>query len=171
MFFYICVAVWDIIIKRRRTGFSLNSLTLLAVWDLIIKRRRTGFSLNDLTLPHVYVCPKPGHGFPFVVVFFVFNDLKWEVVVGFCWYCWPSLFLLSLNKFKCPAWVKLCCPIAIYRCFIVVMLFTFIVFFVLFPQFGILCFTDIVLYIWGHRCRDRMVVGFTTTYAISAYHH
>ena len=21
------------------------------------------------------------------------------------------------------------------------------------------------------RCRDRMVVGFTTTYAISAYHH
>ena len=24
---------------------------------------------------------------------------------------------------------------------------------------------------WGHRGRDRMVVGFTTTYAISAYHH
>ena len=23
----------------------------------------------------------------------------------------------------------------------------------------------------GRRCRDRMVVGFTTTYAISAYHH
>ena len=23
----------------------------------------------------------------------------------------------------------------------------------------------------GHRSRDRMVVGFTTTYAISAYHH
>jgi hypothetical protein len=23
----------------------------------------------------------------------------------------------------------------------------------------------------GHRGRDRMVVGFTTTYAISAYHH
>ena len=21
------------------------------------------------------------------------------------------------------------------------------------------------------RCRDRMIVGFTTTYAISAYHH
>jgi len=25
--------------------------------------------------------------------------------------------------------------------------------------------------IWGHRGRDRMVVGFTTTYAISTYHH
>jgi len=23
----------------------------------------------------------------------------------------------------------------------------------------------------GHRGRDRIVVGFTTTYAISAYHH
>jgi len=23
----------------------------------------------------------------------------------------------------------------------------------------------------GHRGRDRMIVGFTTTYAISAYHH
>ena len=23
----------------------------------------------------------------------------------------------------------------------------------------------------GHHCCDRMVVGFTTTYAISAYHH
>jgi len=24
---------------------------------------------------------------------------------------------------------------------------------------------------WGRRSRDRMVVGFTTTYAISVYHH
>jgi len=24
---------------------------------------------------------------------------------------------------------------------------------------------------WGSRGHDRMVVGFTTTYAISAYHH
>jgi len=24
---------------------------------------------------------------------------------------------------------------------------------------------------WGSHCRDRMVVGFTTTYAISTYHH
>jgi hypothetical protein len=25
--------------------------------------------------------------------------------------------------------------------------------------------------LWGHRGHDRMVVGFTTTCAISAYHH
>jgi hypothetical protein len=24
---------------------------------------------------------------------------------------------------------------------------------------------------WGHRGRDRMVAGFTSTYAISTYHH
>ena len=27
------------------------------------------------------------------------------------------------------------------------------------------------IYYRGHRGRDRMVIGFTTTYAISAYHH
>jgi hypothetical protein len=26
-------------------------------------------------------------------------------------------------------------------------------------------------YLWGRRGRDRMVVGFVTTYAISPYHH
>jgi len=25
--------------------------------------------------------------------------------------------------------------------------------------------------LWGHHDHDRMVVGFTTTYTISAYHH
>jgi hypothetical protein len=28
-----------------------------------------------------------------------------------------------------------------------------------------------VYFVWGHRGRDRWVVGFTTTHAISAYHH
>ena len=29
----------------------------------------------------------------------------------------------------------------------------------------------ITISVRGHRGRDRMVVGFTTTYAISVYHH
>ena len=29
----------------------------------------------------------------------------------------------------------------------------------------------VIIYYRGRRSRDRMVVGFTTTYAISAYHH
>ena len=28
-----------------------------------------------------------------------------------------------------------------------------------------------IVWIWGYRGRDRMVVGFTTAYAISTYHH
>jgi len=39
--------------------------------------------------------------------------------------------------------------------------------FVLFPFVIVLC----VLRCRGRRGRDRVVVGFTTTYAISAYHH
>jgi len=37
----------------------------------------------------------------------------------------------------------------------------------------ILCIELILMfYVWGGRGgRDRMVVGFTTTYAISAFHH
>jgi hypothetical protein len=42
---------------------------------------------------------------------------------------------------------------------------------------GVICLGRIVL-MWGHLspndrggCRHRMVVGFTTTYTISAYHH
>ena len=35
------------------------------------------------------------------------------------------------------------------------------------PQHGV----SYQLYIRGRYGRDRMVVGFTTTYAISAYHH
>ena len=31
--------------------------------------------------------------------------------------------------------------------------------------------TDIYLYVMKRRGRDRMVVGFTTAYAISPYHH
>ena len=32
------------------------------------------------------------------------------------------------------------------------------------------CMHMLCLANWGRRGRDRMVVGFTTTYAISAYH-
>ena len=30
---------------------------------------------------------------------------------------------------------------------------------------------EYLIFIGGHRGRDRMVVGLTTTYAINAYHH
>jgi hypothetical protein len=35
--------------------------------------------------------------------FFVFSELRWEVIVYFCWYwwnCWPSLFIFSFHGTK-----------------------------------------------------------------------
>ena len=37
--------------------------------------------------------------------------------------------------------------------------------------FFLVIYYIITLFYGGRRGRDRMVVGFTTTYAISAYHH
>ena len=41
--------------------------------------------INGLTRPHICAWPSPGPGFPtsYVMVFFVFNDLRWEEVVRF----------------------------------------------------------------------------------------
>jgi hypothetical protein len=46
---------------------------------------RVEIPLTDLTLPHFCACPNPGPGFqtPYVVVFFIFNFLRCEVVVRF----------------------------------------------------------------------------------------
>ena len=42
----------------------------------------------------------------------------------------------------------------------------------MFLYFNLLTTTNVPKwYIWGRRGRDRMVVGFTTTYAIGAHHH
>ena len=56
-----------------------------------------------ITFSHFCTCPNPRHRFPtpFVMVFFVFNDLSQSEVRScclFCWYCWPSLFKFSVNN-------------------------------------------------------------------------
>jgi hypothetical protein len=51
-----------------------------------IKRgRRARILLTSLSPPHCCVCSKPGPGFPtpYVLVFFVFSGLKWEVIAHF----------------------------------------------------------------------------------------
>ena len=49
----------------------------VAIGDHIIKKV-VGIPLAGLTPPHVCACPNTGSGFPtsYVVVFFMFNDLK-----------------------------------------------------------------------------------------------
>jgi hypothetical protein len=46
---------------------------------------RAGIPFSSLTLPHLSTCPKAGSGFltSYVMVFFMFNDLRWEVLVYF----------------------------------------------------------------------------------------
>jgi hypothetical protein len=46
--------------------------------DLNIKRRRSGISLTGLIPPYCCAVPKTGRGFltPYVVVLFVFNNLR-----------------------------------------------------------------------------------------------
>ena len=46
---------------------------------------RVGIPSTCLTLPCLCACPKPGPEFPssYVVVFFKFNELRWEVIVCF----------------------------------------------------------------------------------------
>jgi hypothetical protein len=49
----------------------------IAIRGSIIKRG-VGIPLTGLTPPYVCACPKPGPGFPasYVVVFFMFSDLR-----------------------------------------------------------------------------------------------
>ena len=62
-FVYICIAFGDPIIKKGES------------WDPIYR----------LTLPHFLACPKPALGFStsYIVVIFVFNNLRWVMTVGF----------------------------------------------------------------------------------------
>ena len=55
------------------------------VWEQVINMERVGIPLTGLTPPHFYASPKPGPGFltSYVVVFFVFSELMWEISVCF----------------------------------------------------------------------------------------
>jgi len=43
--------------------------------------------LTDLMPPHFCAYLKPVLGFPtsYVMVFYMFNDLRWQVMVRYCW--------------------------------------------------------------------------------------
>jgi hypothetical protein len=64
---------------------SFVCLNLLWRWTLNYQEESVLLSLTGLTPPHIWACSKQGPGFPmsFVVVLFVFNDLRWERIVPF----------------------------------------------------------------------------------------
>ena len=55
--------------------------------------------LTSLTLPHVCVCPKhePGSPTSYIVVSFLFNELRWELIVGFVDHHCLNLLFLTLH--------------------------------------------------------------------------
>ena len=80
-------------------GFFLVYLYMYCRCRSSYQEGRVGIQLTGLTPPHFCACSKPGPWFPtsYVVVFFVFSELRWEVIVPICWYWWkwwPSLFKL-----------------------------------------------------------------------------
>ena len=78
-----------------------------------------GIPIIGLTMPHFFVCPKPVPGFPasYDMVFLMFNDMRWEVIVWLN--CWPSLFKLSfLNTIK---FLTFCQNLSFYQNWFLVM--------------------------------------------------
>jgi hypothetical protein len=53
--------------------------------DPVIKGGVVGIPLTGSTPPYFCACPKPGPGLPtsYFMVFFVFRELRWEVIVRF----------------------------------------------------------------------------------------
>ena len=77
---YVCIYMWLLEIPVYKEGSIEIPLT-------VYKEGSIEIPLTGLTLPRFYAGPKPGPGFPtsYVVVFFVymFNELRWEVIVWF----------------------------------------------------------------------------------------
>ena len=79
---------------------ALNT-TILTIFRAIITQDKQ-FGI-PLTPPHFGVCPKPGPGLPpsHVMVFAMFNELRWEVIVGIVWivdyHCLHFLFIIQVS--------------------------------------------------------------------------
>jgi hypothetical protein len=72
-------------------------------WRSCDQKGRVWIPWTSLTQSLFCACLKPETGFSmsYALVFFVFSELRWEVIVRFFYYwwnCWPSLFKLSLGE-------------------------------------------------------------------------
>ena len=66
-------------------GFSLLIHGSVLLLEIQLSRREGWDPHHLLRLPHFCACPKPGFGFlsVYVMVYFAFNDLIWEVQINF----------------------------------------------------------------------------------------
>ena len=80
----------------------IYALSLYIQWS-----KRKGWNHIVRFNPVTFVCLfQVGHEFsmPYVEVYFVFSELRWEVIIGFVdigdWDFWPSLFKLSFHELQ-----------------------------------------------------------------------
>jgi len=66
-----------------RKSCFIACLYMYSHWRSSHQEGKVAIPLTSLTLPHFCACHKPGPGFPtsHFMVFFVFNELRWEVIV------------------------------------------------------------------------------------------
>jgi hypothetical protein len=79
-------------VERNKSHEQLGFRTFGALLIFIVCYSK-GWGFNRFQTAIFCSCPKPGAGFPlaYVIVFFVFNGLRWEVVVCFVDLGWTSL--------------------------------------------------------------------------------
>ena len=78
IFVTVCLFEWKQICRI----FSI-CLHLYCLWKYNYQVGRVEFPLTGSTPPHFCACPRPGPGASYVMVFFMFICLRWEVIVGF----------------------------------------------------------------------------------------
>ena len=80
-FLFVVVVHYKYMYMQICVGFLL--FVYICYWRTSYQEGRVVIPLASLTLPHFCACPKPDPGFPmpYVMVFFVFSELLWEVLV------------------------------------------------------------------------------------------
>ena len=111
---YFCDSMWIFWMDVNLCMFFNICLYMHCHWRFTCLDGGVRIPLTGFAPQHFYVCTKPGLWFStsYIVIFFMFNDLWWDVMVCFvdigwtvdppclfCWYwlnCWPSLFVLLI---------------------------------------------------------------------------
>ena len=102
---------WRIVIivyERICAGFFYRFVYIwIDVGNAIIKNRMIEIPLTGLKLPCVNVCPhtEPGPDTLYIMLFCIFSDMRWEVIVN-CWYRWNYwlsqifLFIILISTYR-----------------------------------------------------------------------
>ena len=106
LFVYICISL--LLFVYICISLLLFVYICISCEDPIIKMGRFVILIPSLIPPHFCACPKQGSGFStsHVMVFFMFNDLRWEVIVRFIdiggivdYHCLDFLIIIYNNTY------------------------------------------------------------------------